>query len=158
MASEGQGAPVTAAWARTRKTPWMSSVRRFGHVQRLLPGVAAGGLVVGGDAGDGELALEGGQSRGLAGDAADAAADEEILIEHGDGAEGGVGIVEQLGHDGVDLAVALGLVDFGEEAFAGAGFRLGAGARQLGQEIGGGHRRRRRRAADDGARPHRGRG
>ena len=45
----------------------------------------------------------------LAGDAADAAADEEILIQNGDRAEGGFGIGEDLAQDRIEGGLALGL-------------------------------------------------
>ena len=52
--------------------------------------------------GHGEPAAEGGQAQGLAADAANAAAHQKILIEHGDGAEGGVAVAQDLAQRRID--------------------------------------------------------
>ena len=114
---------------------------------RAVPFRPVGRRRIDAGAGDREAAAEGVEVQRLAGDAADAAADEEILIQHGDRAEGGFGIGRGSragSHRGRPRARPW------TARSPRLGFRRGGRPRagELGQKIvGRGSRRRRRRAA-----------
>ena len=80
-----------------------------GEGDRAVPFRPFGRRRIDAGAGDREAAAEGVEVQGLAGDAADAAADEEILIQNGDRAERGFGIDEDLAQDRIEGGLALGL-------------------------------------------------
>ena len=88
------------------------ALRQF---QRLLPAVARRYLLVHTRTRDGKPALERGQIKSCAGHAMDTAAHQKVLIKHGDRAEGGFRIFDDLTHHSIKRGAALFLIDLGEQ-------------------------------------------
>src|SRR5690606_33842500 len=92
----------------------------------------------------GELLAEGRKRQRLAGDAADAAAYQEVLVEHGHGTERSVGILEDFLQHGVEGGLARGGID--RRRGIGPG-RVRTRLAQLREDVGGGAGGGRRRGA-----------
>ena len=107
----------------------------FGELQHLPPFVAGGDI--GGDIGAAHCQAPAKRRQGqrLARHAVDAAADQEILIEHGDGPEAAFGIVEHVAHDAFETGIALGGIDLGLPRWRSVSLRQ-ARAAELGEDIG----------------------